>query len=198
MTRNDTRNARNASTALNAVTMKTGAAAANADFDHPLDMLTACHERIAAQCATLQRLAGHLPHHGSDAQAQQAASNVMRYFDSAGRHHREDEETDLFPSLMAAAKGEQAARVALLVEQLTREHADIERCWLALRDALETVAHGEDALLDAMQVDRFCAMYRDHMAAEEAHVIPLAASVLGAGTLRSLGGAMARRRCVKP
>jgi hypothetical protein len=66
-----------------------------ANFDHPLEMLTACHERIEAQCETLRRLAEHMPRHGCDAQAQQAASNVMRYFDSAVRHHREDDEPNL-------------------------------------------------------------------------------------------------------
>lgn len=170
---------------------------AMADFDHPLEMLAACHDRIKAQCATLSRLAAHLPAHGCDAQAQQAASNVMRYFDSAGRHHQEDEEQDLFPAMVAAAKGENAERIALLIAQLGEEHHEIEQIWLGLRKALESLAHGENAPLDALEVNRFCGMYRTHMAVEEANLIPLAELVLGGGALAALGRAMARRRGVK-
>lgn len=169
-----------------------------ADFDHPLEMLTACHGRIEAQCETLRRLAAHLPVHGCDAQAQQAASNVMRYFDSAGRHHREDEEQDLFPAMTAAAHGENAERIALLVSHLAHEHDELEKTWLGLRDALENIAHGENAPLDALEVNRFCGMYHAHMAMEEANLFPLAELLLGAGTIAGLGKAMAKRRGVKP
>lgn len=170
---------------------------ATADFDHPLEMLAACHERIEAQCDTLRRLAAHLPVHGCDAQAQQAASNVMRYFDSAGRHHREDEEQDLFPGMIAAAEGENAERIALLVGHLEHEHREIEQMWLGLRDALESIAHGDNAPLDAIEVSRFCGMYHAHMAMEEANLFPLAELVLGAGALAHLGKTMAKRRGVK-
>jgi hemerythrin-like domain-containing protein len=167
------------------------------DFDHPLEMLAICHERIEARCETLRRLAAHLPVHGCDAQAQQAASNVMRYFDSAGRHHREDEERDLFPVMIAAAQGENAERIALLVGQLAHEHHEMEKMWLGLRDALESIAHGENAPLDAIEVSRFCGMYRAHMAMEEANLFPLAELLLETGALTELGKAMAKRRGVK-
>ena len=184
-------------TPLNTVMLKIRPALADADFDHPLDMLAACHGRIEAQCATLQRLASHLPVHGADAQAQQAASNVMRFFDSAGRHHKEDEECDFFPALIAAAKGERTERVALLVAQLTREHDELERRWLTLRDTLEMIAHGEGVLLDVESAQAFCAMYREHMTVEEEQLIPLAAALLGTVALRCLSTSMARRRGVK-
>lgn len=168
-----------------------------ADFDHPLEMLAACHDRIKAQCDTLQRLAVHLPAHGADAQAQQAASNILRYFDSAGRHHREDEEHDLFPRVIAAANDQGAERVALLVAQLNREHEEIERLWLELRDAVELIAHGENVVLDPLKVNQFCGAYRAHMAVEDANMIPLAHRLLTAESAAALGAAMARRRGLK-
>lgn len=171
---------------------------AMADFDRPLELLAACHERIKAQCDTLRRLAAHLPTHGCDAQAQEAASNVMRYFDSAGRHHREDEEQDLFPRMIAAAKDEGAERVALLVAQLSREHEEIERCWLAMRDTLECIAHGENAELDALTVNHLCGAYHAHMAVEDANLIPLARKLLTPESVAEFGKAMARRRGLKP
>ncbi|MCW5605690.1 MAG: hemerythrin domain-containing protein [Burkholderiales bacterium] len=168
-----------------------------ADFDHPLEMLMACHERITMQCETLARLAGHLPVHGCDAQAQQAASNVMRYFDSAGRHHHEDEELDLLPRMLAAARGQNAERVALLAARIRQDHAEMARLWEILREPLENIAHGGDAMLDTDAVDRFCTAYRAHMALEEENLIPLAESLLAAVDLAALGKDMAARRGVE-
>ncbi|MFN7085683.1 MAG: hemerythrin domain-containing protein [Burkholderiales bacterium] len=165
-----------------------------ADFEHPLQMIGACHQRIETQCETLRKLAAHLPLHGCDAEAQQAASNVMRYFDSAGRHHREDEECDLFPRLAACAAGRDAERVASLVRRLKQEHHEIERAWLRLREALETIAHGESAPLDEAEIGRFCDTYRAHMALEDADLIPLAELLLDADDQAALGRAMAARR----
>jgi hemerythrin-like domain-containing protein len=165
-----------------------------ADFDHPLQMLTACHDRIRAQCETLRKLAVHLPVHGCDAQAQQAASNVMRYFDSAGRHHREDEEEDLFPLMIAAARGENAERLALLIDKLHREHRELEEAWLKLRETLELIAHGEHAPLDELEVGRFCGMYQVHVVGEEANMLPLAEKILTPEEIAVLGRGMRQRR----
>ncbi len=40
----------------------------------------------------LQKLAAHLPVHGCDQQVQQAAQGILRYFDTAGQFHHQDEE----------------------------------------------------------------------------------------------------------
>lgn len=165
-----------------------------ADFDHPLQMLVACHDRIREQCETLRKLAGHLPVHGCDAQAQQAASNVMRYFDSAGRHHREDEEEDLFPLLIAAARGENAERLALLVDQLHREHQELEEEWLKLRESLELIAHGEHVPINELEVNRFAGMYQVHVVAEEANLLPIAEKILTPEEIAVLGRGMRQRR----
>ena len=85
------------------------------DFNRPLEMLKACHERVEEQIEALHELAAHLGTHGCDEHAQQAAVNAMRYFDTAGRLHYEDEERDVFPSLREAALGLNAGRVALLM-----------------------------------------------------------------------------------
>lgn len=73
------------------ISLLPGSSAA-AGFDAPLDMLSACHGRIEKQCATLRRLPAHLAEHGADVDARQAAANVVRYFDTAGRDHHADEE----------------------------------------------------------------------------------------------------------
>lgn len=165
-----------------------------ADFDHPLEMLEACHERIGAQCATLMRLAGHLAQYGGDRAAQEAARGVMRYFDTAGRHHHEDEEQDLFPRLLAAATATERTRVASLIEQLHIEHTGMEQAWQALRVPLERIGKGEAAQLDLAAVRSFGGLYRSHIALEESELLPVARSLLVPETMAALGRAMAARR----
>ncbi|HEY0663063.1 MAG TPA: hemerythrin domain-containing protein, partial [Thiobacillaceae bacterium] len=76
--------------------------AAAPGFERPLELLEACHGRIARQCDTLEKLLAHLPSVGADAQAQQAARAILGYFDTAAVHHHDDEERTLFPLLESA------------------------------------------------------------------------------------------------
>ena len=168
-----------------------------ADFAQPLALLHACHGRVMAHNEMLEWLARHLSVHECDAEAQQAASYVLRYFDGAGRHHHEDEDIDLFPRMRQAAQGQNAERVALLVAQLTAEHQVLEREWNGMRERLELIAHGERALLREQEVARFCNLYRAHIAAEEAQVYPLAAVILDREHMTAIGMAMAARRGVR-
>jgi len=69
----------------------------SADFDHPIDILDGCHERIKRQCATIQRIAEHVASRGADEEARTAARAVMRYFDTAGANHHRDEERTSSP-----------------------------------------------------------------------------------------------------
>lgn len=167
------------------------------DFGQPLQLLKACHERIQNQCDTLRRLCVHMPVHGCDAQAQQAASTLMRYFDSAGRHHHEDEEQDIFPRMTAAAKGRNIELAALLIGQLKSEHVEMARGWLDLREALELIAHGGIAPLSELAVDQFCVMYGAHIAFEEANLMPLAELLLDESDFSAIGTAMAVRRGIR-
>ncbi len=161
-------------------------------FDAPIDVLAACHERIARQCDTLDKLLAHLSAHGADVQAQQAARAVMAYFDTAAVHHHDDEERNLFPLLEAA----RAPGACELAETLTLEHETQARLWRSLRQALAAIAAGESDELDAALVHRFAESHRRHLAFEDAHVLPLARSVLDAAALERLGRAMAARRGV--
>lgn len=161
-------------------------------FDQPLDVLLACHGRIEKQCATLVKLLAHLPQHGSDAQAQQAALAILNYFDTAAVHHHDDEERNLFPLLERAGQGEWCD----VVELLTGEHDDLAQLWRALRPPLRAIAQGEGVALNAGQAERFIALNRSHIAFENERVLPLARQILSAADLLSLGRAMAARRGV--
>lgn len=164
------------------------------DFERPLDVLRACHEDIAARLALLQAVAERLPLQGCDAGCQQAASSVMRFFDGAARHHHEDEECDLLSRMREAAVGENAERVALLGEGISREHAEMEWEWARLREQLESLAYGMITRLDGAAIQRYCATYAMHMRREEDHFFPLAAVLLSPEALSAVGLSMARRR----
>jgi hemerythrin-like domain-containing protein len=171
-----------------------GSPSSAADFDHPLEMLSACHERVLDRVETLERLVKHLPVHGSDEQAQQAAANVMRYFDTAGEHHHEDEERDLFPALERTRAHDAAA--AALIARLRDEHVRLKAMWQTLRAELQCIAAGSSAALDAAHVERFGALYRQHIDLEERELLPLAGTALAESETAALGAAMARRRGV--
>jgi hemerythrin-like domain-containing protein len=166
--------------------------AAAPGFERPLEMLEACHGRIARQCDTLEKLLPHLPAHGADAQAQQAARAVLAYFDSAAVHHHDDEERNLFPLLEQAG----ASGACDLAETLTLEHDELARLWLRLRGYLQQIELGAAATLDEALTRRFVALNRSHLEFENTHVLPLARRSLGAAELGRLGRAMAARRGV--
>ena len=160
-----------------------------AGFDHPIDILDGCHERIRRQCTTIARIAEHLAAKGADDEAREAARNVMRYFDTAGANHHRDEEEDLFPALLAAAP---EASTRALVERLQADHVRLDGSWKEMRARLERLA------VDAEAARAFAASYDRHIALEEAELLPLARRVLDAKALARMGERMAGRRGVRP
>lgn len=159
-------------------------------FDDPLEMLSACHERIRAQCATLEKLRLYLPEHGCDRQARQAALAILRYFDTAGRHHHADEEQDLFPLLLAT----QHAAALALVAHLLERHTELDAAWDSLRIRLTCIAAGTAPLLEEQTVRDFIALYQTHIALENAQLLPLAKELLNTAQLETLGRKMSARR----
>lgn len=164
-----------------------------ASFDHPLEMLHACHGKILQQCDTLKKLAAHLPVHGCDEPAQQAAQAILRYFDTAGKFHHQDEEIDLFPALRTCAEFEQISLEPLL-EKLLAEHEGMLASWQELRQLLVQVAAGNNAVLPDALLERFIHSHSNHIAVEESELLPLAEHLLDGRQLIRLGMHMAERR----
>ncbi|MEP7183216.1 MAG: hemerythrin domain-containing protein [Betaproteobacteria bacterium] len=163
-------------------------------FDDPLGMLSACHGRIDRQLATLERLQRHLPEHGCDTDARVAARAILKYFDTAAPNHHEDEEASVFPRLIVALP-DAAAR---LVADLAKDHAQLATNWRRLRPMLAAIAAGQRANLSPAQVAAVRAAYDAHIDKEETELIPLAAEVFDAATLKAIGEEMAARRGVDP
>ncbi len=161
-------------------------------FDNPLEMLLACHGRIQSQCATLHKLLQHLSSHGCDTQAQQAAQAILRYFDTAGQNHHDDEEQDLFPCLLATPNSE----VHELIARLLDEHKVLNAAWHQLRPLLLDIAEGREVALDIKSVEHFIKVHDRHISLENEQLLPQAARLLDTIQLEALGRSMAARRGV--
>jgi pyridoxamine 5'-phosphate oxidase len=163
-------------------------------FDQPIAVLKHCHDRIRKQLATLDKLLAHLPEHGADEQARQAAAAVMKYFDQAAPRHHADEEEDLIPMLHSIATGEDAATLAALVPGLLDDHRLMDAAWQQLHEQLAAIAAGSAATLSATLVRDYAARYASHMEREEGHIAPMAKRLFSAAQMAQLGAAMQQRR----
>ena len=160
----------------------------------PLEMLSACHDRMQRQCATLKRLVPHLAEHGADEAARKAAANVMRYFDTSAKHHHADEEEDLFPALIESMAGSDAVCLRELTGRLKADHRALEMAWQCVRTVLEKVARGESVRLTPDDVQGLVDQYEDHIEREEKELLPMAARLLSEDDLSRIGRRMRERR----
>ncbi len=168
-------------------------AAPAATFEQPFEMLEACHERVERMLGLLRRLRDHLPGHGADANARQAARDVMRYFDLAAPHHHQDEELHVFPPLRVGRD----PRLVALVDRLHQEHLQMETRWREARKVLDAVASGALQSLapqDEAALDAFASPYGEHIKAEEELAYPAAAALLDEPSIAAMGQEMMRRR----
>ena len=161
-------------------------------FEVPLEMLSACHQRVDKQCSTLRRLVVHLAKNGADNDARQAATAVMRYFDTAAKDHHADEEVDLFPALIESMAGSDAVCIREMVDALTLDHRALESHWLALRQVLQDIEAGQTP--SSFDVEPFITLYERHIAREESELLPMAARLLSDDALQDIGRAMRLRR----
>lgn len=166
------------------------------DFSHPLDLLSACHRRISGFIDMLLKLPDHLLQHGVDAEARQAAERALKYFDSAGQHHHDDEEQNLFPMLHEAALQQGNGEILALLEDLLAQHVEMTQAWQELRIRLLVLTRGEFVESVEMQIQRFATLYRKHIPLEENFILPYAERTLSASQVEALGISMARRRGV--
>ncbi len=163
-------------------------------FDEPIAVLKHCHDRIRKQLATLQNVAQHVSTAGADAEAQQAASAVLKYFTQAAPNHHADEEEDLLPMLGATASGDDARLLDELTPRILAEHEHMHAAWLSLVPQLQHIASDTAAELSTPAVQAFCDAYTAHMELEEAHIAPMAKRLFSAAQMAMLGNAMRQRR----
>lgn len=166
-------------------------------LDEPLEMLEACHERIEARLQTLERLSAHLPDHGADEQSRQAARAILRYFDTAGPNHHEDEERNLFPMLIGRAGPDDRPGVDALVRDLLADHVKMAAAVEAIRRQLVPIASGSSAALAPESVRLMATLYRQHIDKENRELLSLSRKLLSSEDLEDLSRAMTARRSRK-
>ena len=118
----------------------------------------------------------------------------MRYFDTAARHHHEDEEQDLFPALLESMAGSDAVCIRDLTAGLMVEHRALEQRWHGLRMTLQDIAKGLPATLNPPETEAFTRAYRAHIEREDRDLLPMAARLLGDAALHDMGRTMRQRR----
>ena len=163
-------------------------------FDQPLAVLKHCHDRIRKQLATMAKLLEHLPTHGADKDAQQAAQSVLNYFIKAAPLHHEDEEINLLPELQVTARDEDAALLASLLPKILSQHEDMAAQWQQLEKQLSAIVAASAASLSAGAVQDFQALYSEHMQIEETQIAPMAKRLFSEAQMAALGAAMQARR----
>lgn len=166
-------------------------------FDEPLELLADCHRRVEKFLDVLCRLARERNGGPLGPGEAEAILGVQRYFGHAAPRHTADEEESLFPRMKAAA--EATGRVCPAIVGLQDDHARAEqmhaRVDVLLSDWLRdgTLA-GDRAQVLTSLADTLRELYRAHICVEETAVFPLAAELLSAADLSSVGSEMRARR----
>jgi hemerythrin-like domain-containing protein len=166
-----------------------------ATVDSPLEHLTACHRRIEQRLDTLVNAAGHVETDREGALA--AIANSLRFLDTSGVLHTEDEEASLFPRLRQNLS---AAETALL-DTLEAQHTEAEGIYAELKQLVSAAEFGAEY--------RDCAtrlrdLYRDHIRAEDETLLPIARRSLDDAGTAEIAREMRDRRtaaskpCVTP
>lgn len=136
----------------------------------------------------------------SDAKAQHAVADVLRYFDNAAPLHHGDEELHVFPLLLQ----QNDALTTRLVKQMLNDHKQMSALWAALRTTLleistdKPVKNDEYALPEifAQQIAAFEALYVGHLKTESEILFPAAARLKTDDTIREMSDDMKRRRTI--
>ncbi len=159
------------------------------DFNDPLGLLQACHQRMLGFCDLLEKIIAHIKEHGVDDEAKQSIKKVHRYFSSAARLHHMDEEQDLFPLLIGSS-----LKMATIIHSLKQDHKGIDAHWEKLAPLLARPASIEETPEFEQRVSTFCTSYRQHIKTEEEAFLPIAQHMLSTEQLQRIGKSMRERR----
>lgn len=138
-----------------------------ADFE----ALDACHLEIQQQLCNLADLVEEVSARGLSSTVKAQANAIERFFSNTSRKHHFDEETQVFPELMASGNEVLVAAV----QRLAQDHFWIEENWLLLGPQLRALGAGiawpdEAVFLQHAQV--FLDLCNDHIALEESLIYP--------------------------
>lgn len=146
-------------------------------IDAPLAGFSECHHEFVAQLHSALYLPELVT---AAAKARAMANDLVKMFREGLVVHHAEEERELFPAVLRAAEpGDELEEVRTMVEQLVREHRDMDARWAALQPALEAVARGETPAVDAALIEDMVQHFFAHAHFEEEHFLPVAQKILG-------------------
>ncbi len=152
----------------------------------PLEHLVACHRRLEQRLATFVKAGAELE--AKPQQAMEAIASAIRFMDTNGAWHTEDEEESVFPRL----KPYLTAQETTFVERLQAEHLEAEELYVALKSTVPELPGAKAAYLAlAAQMQ---AIYRGHIQAEEEILLALARRDLQTPELDAIAVEMRARR----
>ena len=157
----------------------------------PIDHLVACHDRILARLVTLEKIGPALETDPRSALA--ALTNVLRFFDQAGRLHTEDEEASVFPRLRQRLSPEDRA----YLDSLEAQHREKEQVYGELKSVAVELAREITPARVAHYRDlstRLCALYRPHIESENDVLVRLGREVLSQDERATIHEEMRARR----
>lgn len=137
----------------------------------PLDALEQTHRKVMLVLQELAVLIERLDSHGVDATTQKMAGDIGKFFSQEGRKHHADEDTHVFPLLLASGDAELVRHV----EHLQQDHGWLEEDWIELGPQFDAMARGYSWYdLDSLRqgVEVFTQLYHDHIALEESLIYP--------------------------
>ncbi len=168
-------------------------------FNDPTGLLSDCHRRIEMFMHSLEGVAKVIDS-PPDEETSRALETALRYFHEAAPKHTADEEESLFPRLRELQSPEVESAFSKL-EQLEGEHRWAEPLHAQLESLGREYLSGRQ--LSRVQVETFrsavselSAMYKRHIAVEDATLFPVAAKVLSDNEKQAIAAEMAQRRAV--
>jgi hemerythrin-like domain-containing protein len=162
-------------------------------IDSSLAGFSECHHDFVAQLHSALYLPELVE---AAAKARVMAGDLLKMFREGVMTHHAEEEQELFPAVLSAANaGAEFDEVRAMVDQLVREHRDMEGRWAQLKPAVEAVARGETPSVDAAQIQDLVQHFFAHAHMEEEHFLPLAQKILErhGESMAALGRALHQR-----
>lgn len=163
------------------------------DSEAPLQDFSRCHEGFVT---VLEASLGLPEMIATAARSRACAADMLKMFRDRLLAHHDDEERDLFPTVVRVAQpGDEADRARAMVAQLVREHREIAQLWKQLEPAVQAVANGYLPRLDDALLQELVRRFNEHVRVEEEDFLPFAQQVLGrqAGDMATLGLALHTR-----
>lgn len=163
------------------------------ETDAPLQDFSTCHVGFVT---VLEASLGLPEMIVTAARSRACAADMLKMFRNRLLAHHDDEERDLFPTVLRVAQpGDEAERARAMVAQLVAEHREIAQLWKQLEPAVQAIANGYLPRLDAALLHELVRRFNEHVRVEEEEFLPFAQQVLArqADDMAMLGLALHRR-----